>query len=267
MREKHVTGPIQVFVIGFEEIEATERILAELRRVRRRGVIRLVDLLVVQKDQEGGITSAMQLTDFSEGERMRLGALAGGLLGLEVGGLEGAVTGADLGALAVAAHDYGLDAEELSDLAAVIPPGSAAAILVIEHHWAAGLSDAIAEAGGMLLLQAMLTPEALTGMGGALDAALAAEEVIEAAEAVKLAAAVDAVQALADERLLEEAVLLEAAEVVAGALALVDATATQVAAALMEADLIAAAVMDDVAEIVLEALALEEPEPVGATIA
>lgn len=267
MSEKHVTGPIQVFVIGFEELEAAEGILAELRRVRRRGVIRLVDLLVVHKNLEGDITSAMQLTDFSEDERMRLGALAGGLLGLEIGGLEGAVTGADMGTLAVAAHDYGLSAEELSDLADVIPPGSAAAILVIEHHWATGLRDAIVEAGGELLLQAMLTPEALTGMGGALDAALAAEEAIEAAEALKLAAAVDAVQTLADERLLEEAVLLEAAEVVAAALAVEDATATQVAAALIEADLIEAAAMDAAAEIVLEALALEEPEPAEAVAA
>ena len=50
-----------------------------------------------------------------------------------------------------------------------------------------------------MLLQAMLSPDALAGMGTALDAALAAEEMIEAAEARKLAAAVDAAQALADE--------------------------------------------------------------------
>ena len=46
-------------------------------------MIRLVDLLVVQKDKQGNLTSSMQLTDF---ERMRLGALAGGLLGLQTGG-------------------------------------------------------------------------------------------------------------------------------------------------------------------------------------
>ena len=34
MADKHVTGPIQVFVIGFDKFEATGRILAELRRVR-----------------------------------------------------------------------------------------------------------------------------------------------------------------------------------------------------------------------------------------
>ena len=45
MADKHVTGPIQVFVIGFDKFEATGRILAELRRVRKRGVIRVIDTL------------------------------------------------------------------------------------------------------------------------------------------------------------------------------------------------------------------------------
>ena len=53
MTDKHVTGPIQVFVIGFDKFEATGRILAELRRVRKRGVIRIVDVLFVQKDKHG----------------------------------------------------------------------------------------------------------------------------------------------------------------------------------------------------------------------
>ena len=108
MADKHVTGPIQVFVIGFDKFEATGRIMAELRRVRKRGVIRLVDVLFVQKDQHGSIENSMHLTDLSENERMRLGAIAGGLIGLHAGGVEGMVEGAELGALAVAERDAGL---------------------------------------------------------------------------------------------------------------------------------------------------------------
>ena len=37
MADKHVTGPIQVFVVGFDKFEATGRIMAELRRARKRG--------------------------------------------------------------------------------------------------------------------------------------------------------------------------------------------------------------------------------------
>ena len=108
MSTKRVTGPIQVFVIGFENFQATGQILAELKRVRKRGVIRLVDLLFVQKDKQGNISNTMHMTDLSESERRRLGAVAGGLIGLGAGGLEGAVEGAELGALSVAERDYGV---------------------------------------------------------------------------------------------------------------------------------------------------------------
>lgn len=266
MRKQRVTGAIQVFVIGFDKLEAAGRILGELRRVRRRGVIRLVDLLFVQKDKQGNLTSSMDLTNLSECERMRLGALAGGLLSLQTGDLEGAGDGADLDALTEATQGHGLNAKELSNLAAVIPPGSAAALLVVEHHWATRLREVIAYAGGEMLLQAMLTPDVLTRMGTALDAALAAEEAFEAAEARKLAAAVDAAQTLADELIIEEAAILAAAEVMAGALAVADATAAQVAAALLDADLIEEAAINDVAEIVLEVLAMEEPEEAGVAV-
>ena len=157
MSEKHVTGPVQVFVVGFDRFEATGRIMAELRRVRRRGVIRVIDILFVQKDKHGNIENSMHMTDLSENERQRLGAIAGSLIGLEAGGgIEGAIEGAELGAMAVAERDAGLGVDRLKELAESIPAGGAAGILVIEHHWAADLRDAIAAAGGRSLMQAMI---------------------------------------------------------------------------------------------------------------
>ena len=117
MAEKHVTGPIQVFVVGFDKFEATGRIMAELRRARKRGVIRLVDVIFVQKNRQGSIENSMHLTDLSESERMRLGSIAGGLLGLHAGGVEGMVEGAELGALAVAERDAGLSVDRMQELA------------------------------------------------------------------------------------------------------------------------------------------------------
>ncbi len=180
MADKHVTGPIQVFVVGFDKFEATGRILAELRRVRKRGVIRVIDTLFVQKDAHGDIANTMHLTDLSEDERMRLGAIAGGLIGLAEGGLEGGLEGAELGALAVAERDAGLSVDRLIELGESIPAGGAAAILVIEHHWATDLRDAIAEAGGRTLMQAMVAPDALALVGEELRVKMEAEEAIEA---------------------------------------------------------------------------------------
>ena len=191
MADKHVTGPIQVFVIGFDKFEATGRIMAELRRVRKRGVIRIVDVIFVQKDKHGSIENSMHLTDLSENERMRLGSIAGGLIGLHEGGLEGMLVGEELGALAVAERDAGLGVDRMKELAESIPAGGAAAILVIEHHWAANLRDAIADAGGRALMQAMISPDALALVGDELRVKMEAEDAIEAAEEVKMAAAME----------------------------------------------------------------------------
>jgi uncharacterized membrane protein len=258
MSEKRVTGPIQVFVIGFEKFEATGKILAELRRVRKRGVIRLVDLLFVQKDTRGNVTNAMHQTDLSEAERQRLGAVAGGLIGLQTGGMEGAVAGAEMGAMRVAERDYGLNADQLRDLADSIPAGSSAAILVIEHHWATRLRNAIAGAGGVALAQAMISPQALVMVGRELEAELEAQEAIEEAEAMKYAAALEVAQVLAEAELIEEAAIAEAADTVAAALAIEDAAAADVAEALVAAELIEEAAQAEAADVVAGAMAEDE---------
>jgi uncharacterized membrane protein len=241
MADKHVTGPIQVFVVGFDKFEATGRIMAELRRARKRGVIRLVDVVFVQKDKHGSIENSMHMTDLSEGERMRLGAIAGGLIGLHAGGVEGMVEGEVLGALAVAERDAGLSVDRMQELAESIPAGGAAAIVVVEHHWAANLRDAIVGAGGRTLMQAMLQPDALALVGEELRAKMEAEDAIEAAEQIKMAAAMEIAQTLVETELIEEAAIAEAADVVATALAVEDAAVEDVVDAVAAADEIEAA--------------------------
>jgi len=218
MSEKHVTGPIQVFVIGFDQFEATGRILAELKKVRRRGVVRIVDVLFIQKDKHGSIENTMHMTDLSEAERQRLGSMAGALMGIGAAGAEGAIVGSRLGALAVAERDAGLSSDRLKELAESVPAGGAAAILVIEHHWAAKLREAIGLAGGRALMQAMIAPDALALIGEELRVKLEAEEAIEALEAVKMAAAIEIAQTLIEAELIEEAAIAEAAEAIATAI-------------------------------------------------
>ncbi len=254
-----MTGPIQVFVIGFDKFEATGRIMAELRRARKRGVIRLVDVIFVQKNRHGDIENSMHLTDLSENERMRLGAIAGGLIGLHAGGgAEGMVEGAELGALAVAERDAGLSVDRMQELADSIPAGSAAAILVIEHHWAASLRDAIVDAGGRTLMQAMIAPDAFAIVGDELRVKMEAEDAIEAAEEIKLAAAMEIAQTLVEAKLIEEAAIAEAADVVATALAVEDAAAEDVVDTLFEAELIEEAAEDEAENVVRMSLDVEE---------
>jgi uncharacterized membrane protein len=258
MADKHVTGPIQVFVVGFDHFEATGAIMAQLRRVRKRGVIRIVDVLFVQKDQHGSIENTMHLTDLSEGERMRLGAIAGGLIGLREGGLQAGIMGAELGAGMVAERDAGLSVDRLGELADAIPAGTAAAILVIEHHWAADLRDAVIGAGGRTLMQAMITPDALALVGDELRARHEAEEAIELAEEVKMAAAIEIAQTLIEAELIEEAAIAEAADAIAVAIAIEDAAAEDVIETLLAAEIIEEAAAEEATDVVRMALDVEE---------
>ena len=259
MADKHVTGPIQVFVVGFDKFEATGRIMAELRRVRKRGVIRLVDVIFVQKDRHGDIENSMHLTDLSENERMRLGVDRRRAHRASCGWRRGHGRGrAELGALAVAERDAGLSVDRMQELAESIPAGSAAAILVIEHHWAANLRDAIVDAGGRTLMQAMIAPDALAIVGDELRVKMEAEDAIEAAEEIKLAAAMEIAQTLVEAELIEEAAIAEAADVVATALAVEDAAAEDVVDTLFAAELIEEAAKDEAENVVRMSLDVEE---------
>jgi hypothetical protein len=189
---------------------------------------------------------------------MRLGSIAGGLIGLRAGGIEGMVEGEVAGALAVAERDAGLGVDRMKELAESIPAGGAAGILVIEHHWAANLRDAIADAGGRSLMQAMISPDALALVGDELRAKMEAEDAIEALEEVKMAAAMEIVRTLVETELIEEAAISEAADVVATALAVEDAAAEDVVDTLFAADLIEEAAKEEAENVVAMSMDVEE---------
>src|SRR2546421_11739567 len=90
-------GPVQMLVVGFEHGKFEGEILAELKRLREQDIIRLVDLLFVNKDDDGEI-QAVELSDLSQEESMEFGALAGALIGLGAAGEAGAEAGAGGGA-------------------------------------------------------------------------------------------------------------------------------------------------------------------------
>ena len=95
-------GPVQMLVLGFDEPKFTGKIAAELDRLREHEFVKIVDALVVNKDENGEIT-ALQVTDLREDESLEMGAIAGALIGFGYGGDEESVeAGAELGAEAMA---------------------------------------------------------------------------------------------------------------------------------------------------------------------
>jgi hypothetical protein len=52
-----VLGPLEYLVVGFEGYRFTGQILAELRAAQEKGIIRVVDLFVIKKDEQGNAHS------------------------------------------------------------------------------------------------------------------------------------------------------------------------------------------------------------------
>jgi uncharacterized membrane protein len=155
-------GPVQIIVVGFENPDPQGEILAELERLRKLEVIRLVDLVVVAKSDDGDLAQ-VQTSDLTVGQATELGAIAGALVGFGAAGEEGAQTGASLGA-EMAAED-GMLGEAVWSVADVVPPGSMAAVVLLEHRWAIPLRDAVRRAGGAALADAWIHPEDLVLYG------------------------------------------------------------------------------------------------------
>jgi uncharacterized membrane protein len=158
-----IMGPVQMLVLGFEGDHFTGEILPELRRLKDADVIRMVDLLVVRKDDQG-VMDTIHVSDLSPDEAMEFGAIVGALVGLGVAGEEGLEAGAELGAAALA-DGHAIGEEDVWHVEDAVPPGTTAAIALIEHRWAIPLRDAIVRAGGSALADEWIHASDLVAAG------------------------------------------------------------------------------------------------------
>ena len=159
-------GPVQLIVLGFSNPDFHGEIIAELERLRESDTVRVIDSLAVYKDAEGEL-EVEHLSNLSEDQAIELGTKIGALIGLGIEGEEGMEAGAVAGAEQVEA-DGGVNVfteEEGWDILEDIPNGSAAALVLLEHHWAVPLRDAIARAGGFRISDGFISPLDLVGIG------------------------------------------------------------------------------------------------------
>jgi uncharacterized membrane protein len=157
-------GPVQLIVLGFQHPEFHGEIIAELERLRESDTVRVIDALAVHKDADGEIEVA-HLSNLSKDDAIELGSKVGALIGLGIEGEEGALAGAAAGAEAGADGVSVFSEEDAWDVIEDIPNDSAAALLLIEHHWAVPLRDAIARAGGFRLSDGFISPLDLVEIG------------------------------------------------------------------------------------------------------
>jgi uncharacterized membrane protein len=158
-------GPVQLVVIGFDNDEFHGEILAELERLRANDAVRVIDGLAVHKDADGDIEVA-HLSNLTRDEAIELGSKIGALVGLGIEGEEGAEAGALAGAEAAADGKVELlDEADHWDVIEQIPNGTSAALVLLEHHWAVPLRNAIIRAGGHRIDDGFIHPEDLVAIG------------------------------------------------------------------------------------------------------
>ena len=134
-------APVQVLVVGFDEPTFSGEVLAELTRLKEAGVVRLVDVLLVSRDEDG----SFETLPAPPGTDADLGRVAAEVLGLPEGGNDAPER--------VDGDTWSLDE--------AVPPGSMGAVALIEHLWAGPLVASIQRAGGRLLDETWLAPDDL----------------------------------------------------------------------------------------------------------
>jgi DNA-binding NarL/FixJ family response regulator len=140
------------------------------------------------------------------------------------------------------------DPADAQALAESLQPGTALAFLLVEHHWAAPLFDAISDTGGTLIGEGFLTAETGLVVGAEVAAIEEASEVIAQAQAEEadallsaLAARAEAAEAVAESEQIQSAAAAAAVQALITAGLIEDAAAHEAVTALATAGLIVAA--------------------------
>ncbi|MGZ5416780.1 MAG: DUF6325 family protein [Nocardioides sp.] len=142
-------GPVDWIVVEFPESKFTGEIAPILKDLVDRELIRVLDLIFLTKDTEGGY-EVFEASDMEDSE---------------IGGLRAYET--ELAML--------LSEQDVIDLVETIEPGSSAAVLVWENLWAAPFGSAVRHAGGQLAASGRIPIQAVIAAVEA-DAAAADEE-------------------------------------------------------------------------------------------
>jgi len=117
------TGPVEYLVIDFPGGQVSDELAAELAEAVDRQFIRILDLVIVRKDE------ADEIAAFEFDELGELTAFAE--IDAEVGGLIGE--------------------DDIAYVGGNLAPGSAAVVLVAEDTWASSLAGALDRSGGVLI--------------------------------------------------------------------------------------------------------------------
>lgn len=137
-------GPLDYLVVGFPGNQFKGEIAPAINEARAKGIIRLVDLVFIMKD-ETGKTVTMELTDMPEDVKQTFSSAGGDLEGL-------------------------FTPDDIATLTEDVPPGNSALIMLYEHLWAIKIKEALINAKGVLITQGRIPQELHADFDDELDA-------------------------------------------------------------------------------------------------
>ncbi len=132
-----VLGPVDYLVVEFPADRAnfSGEMAAELTSLVDRGLVRVLDLLIMSKDLDGSVA----VDELHEVDESNLGQLR--------------AFEADLALL--------LAEEDVEEIGKVLEPGNLAAVLVFENTWAGPFASAVRRSGGQLIADGRIPTQAL----------------------------------------------------------------------------------------------------------
>ncbi|MCA9870950.1 MAG: DUF1269 domain-containing protein [Caldilineae bacterium] len=130
-----ISGPVDFVAVGFPGGGLNEELIANLMELVDSGVVRIIDAVVVIKDEEGEVT-ALEVEDLDAATAAMLAPLANDLTGM------------------VSFEDIAMIAEELEN-------DSRVAMILFENLWSVKLREAALRSGGQLLMHVRLPDEAV----------------------------------------------------------------------------------------------------------
>ena len=129
-------GPVDYVILGFKGNNFDGSIMSELTKAVDSGIMRVLDLLFIMKDKDGTVAEA-EFEDQSDDLKETFGDFR-------------------------RADDLPLLSDsDVEKIGKQMENDTAAGVLVIEHVWAKGLKQAIKDAGGFLIADGRVHPEAV----------------------------------------------------------------------------------------------------------
>ena len=132
-------GPIDFVIVGFEGNKFNGGIIEAISDAVDKGIISLVDLLLITKDKDGAVTK-VNIADIGEEYQLDF------------------IQEMPSGGTSVSQDDI----DEVSEL---LENNTSAGMLVIEHLWAKPLKQAIIDANGVLVADGRIHPDAAFELG------------------------------------------------------------------------------------------------------